>query len=70
MALTRVGTRVIEDFASSPASNTPLDLTLRARPHRAPFLNLTPGTRSGIIQDERYAALIDALAPLETHVKV
>ena len=24
-----------------------------------PFLNLTPGTRSGIIQDERYAALID-----------
>jgi hypothetical protein len=34
-----------------------------------PFLTLTPGTRSGIIQDERYAALITALIPLETHVK-
>jgi hypothetical protein len=34
-----------------------------------PFLNLTPGTRSGIIQDERYAALIDALKPVEAHVK-
>jgi hypothetical protein len=34
-----------------------------------PFLNLTPGTRSGIIQDERYGALIDALVPLEAHVK-
>ena len=26
-----------------------------------PFLNLTPGTRSGIIHDERYAALVEAL---------
>jgi hypothetical protein len=34
-----------------------------------PFLNLTPGTRSGIIQDERYAAFIDALHPLEVHVQ-
>jgi hypothetical protein len=32
------------------------------------FLNLTPGTRSGIIQDDRYAALIGALGPLENHV--
>ncbi len=32
-------------------------------------MNLTPGTRNGIIQDDRYAALIDALAPLETHVQ-
>jgi hypothetical protein len=34
-----------------------------------PFLNLTPGTRSGIIQDERYAALVAALEPLESYVK-
>jgi hypothetical protein len=34
-----------------------------------PFLNLTPGTRNGIIQDERFAALIEALGPLEAHVK-
>ena len=32
-------------------------------------LNLTPGTRSGVIQDDRYTAFIDALAPLEAHVK-
>jgi hypothetical protein len=32
-------------------------------------LNLTPGTRSGIIQDERYAGLIEALQPLEANVK-
>ena len=35
----------------------------------APFLNLTPSTRSGIIQDERYAALVAALEPMEAHVK-
>ena len=33
-----------------------------------PFLNLTPGTRSGIIQDDRYVALIAALEPLESRV--
>ena len=33
-----------------------------------PFLNLTPGTRSGIIHDERYAALCEALGPLEAHL--
>jgi len=34
-----------------------------------PFLNLTPGTRSGIIHDERYAALVSALQPLEAHLQ-
>jgi hypothetical protein len=34
-----------------------------------PFLNLIPGTRSGIVQDERYAALVAALEPLESYVK-
>ena len=33
-----------------------------------PFLNLTPGTRSGILQDDRYAALITGIEPLEKHV--
>jgi hypothetical protein len=31
----------------------------------APFINLTPGTRSGIIHDAAFAALLDALLPLE-----
>jgi hypothetical protein len=34
----------------------------------APFLNLTPGTRSGIVHDERYAALVQSLSPLEKHL--
>jgi hypothetical protein len=31
----------------------------------APFLNLTPGTRSGFVHDAAYAALCDGLRPLE-----
>ena len=34
-----------------------------------PFLNLTPGTRSGIIHDERYAALMEAIEALEGHLQ-
>ena len=34
----------------------------------APFINLTPGTRSGIIRDEAYAALLEALLPLEENL--
>ena len=34
----------------------------------APFLNLTPGTRTGVIQDQAFGALLDALAPVETQL--
>jgi hypothetical protein len=34
----------------------------------APYLNLTPGTRSGIIQDEAYQRLVSELAPVETEL--
>ena len=69
VALTRAGTRVIEDLATLPG----LDGAPWSSRHLqglvdAPFLNLTPGTRNGIIHDERYAALIDALKPLEASV--
>jgi len=33
-----------------------------------PFLNLTPGTRSGLVHDDRYAALLEALRPLEARL--
>src|SRR5262249_52010153 len=33
-----------------------------------PFLSVTPGTRSGIIHDERYAVLCEALGPLEHYL--
>ena len=70
VALTRVGTRVIEDLSTLPGlEHTPWVSRYVQGLVDVPFLNLTPGTRTGIIQDERYAALIDALVPVETHVK-
>jgi hypothetical protein len=70
VALTRSGTRVIDDLASLPGLNhVPWSSRYVQGLIDAPFLNLTPGTRSGIIQDERYAALVVALEPLEAHVK-
>ena len=70
VALTRVGTRVIEDISTLPGlDHTPWVSRYVQGLVDVPFLNLTPGTRSGIIQDERYAALVEALEPLEVHVQ-
>src|ERR1700690_3031527 len=70
VALTRVGTRVIEDLATLPGlDRTPWLSRYVQGVIDVPFLNLTPGTHSGIIQDERYAAFVDALNPLEAHVQ-
>ncbi|MGH8208450.1 MAG: hypothetical protein ACREU6_02435, partial [Steroidobacteraceae bacterium] len=70
LALTRLGTRVLEDLGTlSGLDHPPWTSRYLQGLIDAPFLNLTPGTRSGIIQDERFAALIDALTPLETHLK-
>jgi hypothetical protein len=33
-----------------------------------PYVNLTPGTRSGIVHDEHYAAFVDSLGLLEAHL--
>ena len=69
VALTRAGTRVIEDIATLPGlDHAPWSSRYLKGLIDAPFLNLTPGTRSGIIQDERYAALVEALEPMEAHV--
>lgn len=70
VALTRLGTRVIEDVATLPGlERSPWASRYVQGLIDVPFLNLTPGTRSGIIQDDRYAALVTALEPLETHLK-
>jgi hypothetical protein len=70
VALTRVGTRVIEDLSALPGlEHAPWVSRYLQGLVDVPFLNLTPGTRSGIIQDERYAALLDALKPLEAQLK-
>ena len=70
VALTRLGTRVIEDISVLPAlDHVPWVSRYVQGLIDVPFLNLTPGSRSGIIQDERYAALVEALKALEAHVK-
>jgi len=69
VALSRAGTRVIEDLATLPGLEHPPWMSRYLQGLiDAPFLNLTPGTRSGIIHDERYAALVQSLRPLEEHL--
>ncbi len=69
VALTRSGTRVMEDLASLPGlDRVPWSSRYVQGLIDVPFLNLTPGTRSGIVLDERYAALVAALEPIEAHV--
>lgn len=69
VALTRAGTRVIEDVATLPGlEHAPWSSRYLQGLIDVPFLNLTPSTRTGIIHDERYAALCEALQPLEAHV--
>ena len=70
VALTRSGTRVIEDLSSLPGlDHAPWLSRYLQGLIDVPFLTLTPGTRSGIVQDERYAALITALEPVEARLK-
>ena len=66
VALFRHGTRVFEDICVVNELAKPPWTTRYLQGHiDAPFINLTPGTRSGIIHDEAYAALLEALNPLE-----
>ena len=65
VALYRHGTRVVEDLASlDDFAHPPWTLRYLQGHVDAPFINLTPGTRSGFIHDAAYAALREALAPL------
>ena len=69
VALTRGGTRVIEDMATLPSlEHPPWNSNYLQGLIDVPYLNLTPGTRSGIVHDDRYAAFVAALAPLEAHL--
>ena len=65
VALSRSGTRVMEDLATLPGlENGPWSTHYLQGLIDAPFLTLSPATRSGIIHDERFAALVTALRPL------
>jgi histidine kinase/DNA gyrase B/HSP90-like ATPase len=66
VALTRAGTRVIADISTLPGLERP---PWKSRCLQGlvdvPYLNLTPGTRSGIVHDERYSAFVESLVKLE-----
>jgi Histidine kinase-, DNA gyrase B-, and HSP90-like ATPase len=69
VALTRGGTRVIEDIGTLPGlDRAPWSSRYLQGLIDVPYLNLTPGTRSGIVHDERYAAFAEAVAPLEARL--
>jgi Histidine kinase-, DNA gyrase B-, and HSP90-like ATPase len=66
VALYRRGTRVIDDLALLDHLSRPPWNSRAMQGHLdAPFLELTPGTRAGIIQDSAYTAFCEALLPLE-----
>lgn len=66
VALFRHGTRVIEDIALlDDFAHPPWTLRHLQGHLDAAFVNLTPGTRSGIIRDASYVALCAGLSSLE-----
>lgn len=66
VALYRRGTRVIDDLTLlDELSRAPWSARSLQGHLDTPFLDLTPGTRSGIIQDSANTTFCEALAPLE-----
>jgi hypothetical protein len=66
VALYRRGTRVIDDLTLlDHFARTPWNLRYLQGHLDAPFVNLTPSTRTGIIYDSAYIALCEGLRPLE-----
>lgn len=70
ISLFRSGTRVLENIAKLDIfQNYPWVSGYFQGIIDAPFLNLTPGTRDGIIHDERFAQFCEALQPLSERLK-
>ncbi len=69
VSLYRSGTRVLENLAELEAfARTPWTTGYVQGIIDAPYLNLTPGTRLGVIQDAALARLAGELAPLEVRL--
>ncbi len=70
VGLYRAGTRVLENLAElDEFAGTVWGSGLLEGVLEAPFLNLTPGTRNGIIRDAQYRAFFEALAPATRHME-
>src|SRR5262245_19858188 len=66
VALYRHGTLVIDDLTVlDDFAHPPWNLRYLQGHVDAPFVNLTPGTRTGFIHDSAYATLYEELRPLE-----
>ena len=66
VALFRHGTRVIEDITLlDDFAHPPWTLRYLQGHLDAPFVSLTPGTRTGLVHDAAYVALCEGLQPLE-----
>jgi len=69
VALTRGGTRVIADIGTLPGlERPPWNSRYLQGLIDVPYLDLTPGTRSGIVHDERFASFVEGLVKLEAHL--
>ena len=69
VSLYRSGTRVLENVADVDAfARSPWTSGYVQGIIDAPYLNLTPGTRLGVIHDAALARLVDELAPLEAQL--
>jgi hypothetical protein len=66
VGLYRSGTRVLESLtAIDTLQRTPWTTGYLQGVIDAPFLNLTPGSRMGVVHDERFAAFLESLGELE-----
>ena len=69
VGLYRQGTRVLENMSGlSEFQKPPWTSGYLQGFVDAPYLNLTPGTRTGIIQDAAYQRLCEELKPIETEL--
>ena len=66
VGLYRSGTRVLESLSGiDHLQRPPWNSGYLQGVADAPFLNLTPGSRSGVVHDERFAAFLESLGELE-----
>ena len=69
VAISRGGTRVMVDIGTLPGlEHSPWTSRCLEGLIDVPYLNLTPGTRSGIVHDEQYAEFAVSLSALEAHL--